>query len=1510
LKHLFLFVSFCFFVHFSKAQKSIISSSSITAIKSVDQNIFFVSDNGISGSELWLTDGTVQGTQMVKDIYPGYTGSNPAELTNFNGKLFFSANIPSQANGLWVSDGTREGTRMAIDVSTVSGSTSGSLPRLLTIFKDHLYFTAGSGVLYKSDGTTEGTVQIDKTNFGNVSQLVVVGDFLYYIFNGYDVKRTDGINTFSVPSPSGITSGTYFKSIHKAGDKLFSIWGSTYYQHIELHVLDATGWWTLLKTYDATLYGDQSILNFTDVDGKLFYNLRTNSSQSSADELWITNGTTAGTSILKSFPWSYYSSGSAMENFASYKGMLYFRSGESSKKALWRSDGTVAGTVKFHDVILTMPSYKLNPPVISGNSLYFCGRPEDYGDAELWITDGTTTGTKVFANLNPATSSTPYLLADAQGVLYFVTQDQQFSFTLWSTTAAPEINVSKPFNTPVLSGGILTLDATAVGSCSKKEITIENAGRKELMLSSIEVTGNDFLLQGTLPEMLEPGKKAIVAITFNPQSTGTKAGQLIVSSNDSNEGDYKIILQAETTVAAVGNCETLTSGFVKIISPVASTRTIVLTKNAIEESTAVGSAVSTLQIPTATSSVSFALVSGQGDDDNSAFVVDGNTLKSVGLFNYSSKNVYTIRIKGTQGTNSTEEFFLIRIVKKPIAETIDACRPLSERLTYTITDIQFNSQGQLFAVTDDGRILQSIDEGDTWQPVNSGTNSPLSKIFFINKTGYISGTNVLLKSEDDGLSWFQLFVPSAQDYYFNNYVAFFVNEQTGFIGTSGGEFFSTTDGGKTITRKFGSSYSSDSFSALWFWDANAGIATRAGRDIVKTSDGGKTWQNINISSVGYFSGMTSMYFLNKNDGFVTTYSGLLRTRNGGSTWTKVTNSYSYAPTIIEFITDKVGFMSDFMTTDGGESWIMSSSYGLGTPTGFAFNNSTGKYFVSSRGYYSGGRAISVSSNQGASWQDLSRFYPERFLGLEFPSRKTGFLFGEYGNYKTTDSGITWKTLNWQVKIGDGWFFDEDNGLLSDGNVIYKTDNGGETIVEVLRGSQDTNNYSQPGNIYAFSPNLVFAYSWYSLYRSINGGSDWELVSSEDKYTQSMFFISAAIGYRMDLFGSVEKTTDSGQTWNSIFERDGNSSMVYNAIQFLDESTGFKAGNAFATTTDGGVTWTNIASNLGSEIIALHFLDTKHGICASRRGYQYETFDGGISWSQSYLSSEEIYDLKFRNNEMYFCGDQGNLGKIVATEFDPVQPGYITGRALVCKNDVELYTLPTSTTATYQWAISGGAILNDRGATAKITFPAAGQYQLMATLLNGCSTGKSRTLVIDVLQDVIPVISGETNVPAGSARKYEINSAANTTYLWSVSGAKNFVKESPGLITVNWAQTPGSAAVKVFAMENISGCRYQNALAVNIDLTLVDLTLGIENLLSNYITLYPNPVENQLHVVSSLSEECRIVLTDLMGRELLQHELEPGMETSISLGHLPPGIYLAVFSDKQGERRAVQRVIRN
>jgi ELWxxDGT repeat protein len=117
------------------------------------------SDDGMSGTELWTSDGTAAGTARVRDIVPGPQGSNPVRLTEMNGKLFFGVTGGSAGQvELWMSDGTPAG---ALLVKDLYPNTNTFLIDQLLAVGGRLFLTTQSAYvsyqLWTSDGTPAGT---------------------------------------------------------------------------------------------------------------------------------------------------------------------------------------------------------------------------------------------------------------------------------------------------------------------------------------------------------------------------------------------------------------------------------------------------------------------------------------------------------------------------------------------------------------------------------------------------------------------------------------------------------------------------------------------------------------------------------------------------------------------------------------------------------------------------------------------------------------------------------------------------------------------------------------------------------------------------------------------------------------------------------------------------------------------------------------------------------------------------------------------------------------------------------------------------------------------------------------------------------------------------------------------------------------------------------------------------------------------------------------------------------
>ncbi len=127
----------------------------------------FAATNNSGNVELWRTNGTAVGTNLLKEIQAGSTGSFPSNaafgsgaqlpFAVLNGFAYFSATVGGVAQ-LWRSNGTTAGTTQ---VTTFAGGTS---PTNIVVANGLLFFVgngAAGGGVYKSDGTNAGTVAVD-----------------------------------------------------------------------------------------------------------------------------------------------------------------------------------------------------------------------------------------------------------------------------------------------------------------------------------------------------------------------------------------------------------------------------------------------------------------------------------------------------------------------------------------------------------------------------------------------------------------------------------------------------------------------------------------------------------------------------------------------------------------------------------------------------------------------------------------------------------------------------------------------------------------------------------------------------------------------------------------------------------------------------------------------------------------------------------------------------------------------------------------------------------------------------------------------------------------------------------------------------------------------------------------------------------------------------------------------------------------------------------------------------
>lgn len=175
----------------------------------------FLADDGTTGEEPWISDGTEQGTLLLADAMPGLVSSDPDQLVSTVPRVYFVADDGIHGRELWSTDGSVDGTRMVLDIVAGPGS---SVPRHLTAIDGLLLFTAWDpfhgAEAWISDGTPEGTYRLGDVAPGAASaspvHFTAAGDLVYFTANdnvtGFELwaigrteLRTTPTDFFTVP---------------------------------------------------------------------------------------------------------------------------------------------------------------------------------------------------------------------------------------------------------------------------------------------------------------------------------------------------------------------------------------------------------------------------------------------------------------------------------------------------------------------------------------------------------------------------------------------------------------------------------------------------------------------------------------------------------------------------------------------------------------------------------------------------------------------------------------------------------------------------------------------------------------------------------------------------------------------------------------------------------------------------------------------------------------------------------------------------------------------------------------------------------------------------------------------------------------------------------------------------------------------------------------------------------------------------------------------------------------
>ncbi|MES1240571.1 MAG: ELWxxDGT repeat protein [Acidobacteriota bacterium] len=414
----------------------------------------FDADDGLTGVELWRSDGTAAGTWQVADLCRPDCSGRPTRFAATSRHYFFRALDENHHPNLWVTSGG-SGALQLTDPSVTIGF-------LWAAAGDVLYFTAEDQAhgleLWRSNGTVAGTWLVTDLRPGpqgsDLRSMAAFKGSVYFSADdgraGLALWKTDGTAAGTVmvkdPVPSS-PAGPGPTLLQVVGSRLVFL-ATTPGRGTEIWASDGTARGTQAITDIVPGPGSPAIWDLSVQGGRLYLVI---GDGRKGQELWVTDGTAKNTRVLTNLSRkdAFFSDSQAYSLYlprAAAGGRFVFLAHDGAHGIEpWVTDGSAKGTRLLKD---------LCPGTCSGaNTLWdrplagrlFLTGTNGVRGQEVWVTDGTAAGTRLLRDIcRGPCDALPFAPFVVGNRLVFAANDGIHGYEIWSTdgTAAGTVRIS------------------------------------------------------------------------------------------------------------------------------------------------------------------------------------------------------------------------------------------------------------------------------------------------------------------------------------------------------------------------------------------------------------------------------------------------------------------------------------------------------------------------------------------------------------------------------------------------------------------------------------------------------------------------------------------------------------------------------------------------------------------------------------------------------------------------------------------------------------------------------------------------------------------------------------------------------------------------------------------------------------------------------------------------------------------------------------------------------------
>lgn len=544
-------------------------------------------------------------------------------------------------------------------------------------------------------------------------------------------------------------------------------------------------------------------------------------------------------------------------------------------------------------------------------------------------------------------------------------------------------------------------------------------------------------------------------------------------------------------------------------------------------------------------------------------------------------------------------------------------------------DICFPSPDVGWVVGWYGYALKTIDGGATWIEHNPDPEKNLWSVhaFSADSCWIVGSKGYCCYTINSGNDWTEVALPTTEEL---NQICF-VNPTHGWIAGNNGVILFTTDG-MNWQQATNLSGVSDNIYSISFLNETQGYAGSR-LTILRTLDGGKTWTPAELMDSGGYGysrmDIRSIFIFNENEAFASGYGSpiglqpslLMRTSNGGKTWRYSNNGgKSYG------ICDDIDFRDRNWGIGVGKeigvgNIILTTVNGGGTwiKRDIFSGLSLKKVAIAGDRIWVIGAAnlIAYSDDWAGSWQ----------LACDMPAFGSLYAITAFGKaniwiagydgalIRSTDGGTTWQP---------GWVI-SDNTSTTIYDIYFKNTNEGWAVG--MNGG---------------------------IRRTLDGGKTWETLnytSALSTWNMGICFADDQTGFIVGSSGSgvdiIYKSIDAGANWE-VMQKDSYREMLLK-IDFANPQIGCVVAedSVIIYTDDGGVSWHRANHDLTKKLDVndVQFIDENTAWAVGEDGMVLCSNDAGKSWvSKNSGTSLDLESLVFINPDSgYIAGEDGYIG---------------------------------------------------------------------------------------------------------------------------------------------------------------------------------------------------------------------------------------------------------------------------